>query len=462
MSDTKDPEKQERPKIIIWTQWLAACAVSLAPIVSGLANGWTSPYLAQLTSTTADVSTKLTENEASWIASLLNLGRVFGALIGAVIQEYVGRKKQLVIGGLPLALSWVFSICATSVTWLYISRFCSGIGSGMVWLSLVLYLGEIADPKIRGALISMNVNAASVGMFLGNVMGPYLSMEMFAYVSLVPNILFMALVSLIPESPYHYVLHGDIDKAEASLKWFRREADVKAEMRELQDFVDGAESSIIMRLKSFILPGNLKKVIILFILNVFVHASGYATINAYAEIIVIKSGMNLTASVVVMILGFATIIAGTSATVIVDRFGRRSLLMISGLGVAISLGLLGLHFHILSIGIESSILEWLPLTSMLCYNIFLACGFVSVPGALLGEMFPADLKTLASLLLGCGNAMLSFISTKSFQPFIDLIGEKFVFWSFGFIVLSCVPYVYYFIPETKGKSLLQIQKSIKK
>lgn len=95
-------------------------------------------------------------------------------------------------------------------------------------------------------------------MFLGNAMGPYLSMEMYGYVSLIPNILFIVLFSLIPESPYHYALHGNIDEAEASLKWFRREADVKAEMQELQDFVDGARTNIITKLKNFLLPGKLK------------------------------------------------------------------------------------------------------------------------------------------------------------------------------------------------------------
>lgn len=103
--------------------------------------------------------------------------------------------------------------------------------------------------------ISTNINAASVGMFLGNAMGPYLSMEMYGYVSLIPNILFVVLFSLIPESPYHYALHGNIDETEASLKWFRREADVKAEMQELQDFVDGARTGIITKFKNFLLPG---------------------------------------------------------------------------------------------------------------------------------------------------------------------------------------------------------------
>lgn len=101
----------------------------------------------------------------------------------------------------------------------------------------------------------MNVSVASVGAFLGNAMGPYLSMEMFAYVSLVPNILFVVLFSLIPESPYHYALDGNIDEAEASLKWFRRKADVKAELQQLQDFVDGARTAFLTKLKDFILPG---------------------------------------------------------------------------------------------------------------------------------------------------------------------------------------------------------------
>lgn len=68
-------------------------------------------------------------------------------------SEYVGRKRVLLLSGLPLASSWVFNICATSVTWLYLSRFCSGIGSGMLWPAMSLYLGEVADPAIRGSLV---------------------------------------------------------------------------------------------------------------------------------------------------------------------------------------------------------------------------------------------------------------------------------------------------------------------
>ncbi|XP_024892166.1 facilitated trehalose transporter Tret1-like [Temnothorax curvispinosus] len=462
MSCTKDPEVPAGRKITVWPQWLTAFAISLETIVSGLANGWASPYLAQLTSTTADVPLKLTDIEASWIASLLSLGRVIGALLGAFCQEYTGLKKVLLLSGLPLLSSWILNICATSITWLYLSRFCSGIGSGIMWPAVSLYLGEIANPAIRGSLISLNVNIASMGMFLGNAMGPYMSMEMFGYVSLLPNILFMVLFSLIPESPYHYALHGNIDEAEASLKWFRREADVKAEIQELQDFVDGASTSVLMKLKAFLLPVNLKNIFIMLGLNIFVQASSFSTINAYTEIIVISTKVSITPSIVVMALCFATVAAGFITILLVDRFGRKNLLILSSIGVTVSFAALGLHFHLLSLNFDPVSLTWLPIASLLSFNIFVSCGLSTVPSTLVGEMFPANLKNLASLCIFSSNALLSFAFVKSYQPFINLAGETIVFWSYGLFVLGAVPYVRYLIPETTGKSLLEIQQAIKK
>lgn len=462
MSCTKDPETPNNRKITVWPQWLTALAISLETIVSGLANGWASPYLAQLTSAEADVPLKLTDIEASWVASFLSLGRVIGALIGAFCQEYTGLKKVLLLSSLPLLSSWILNICATSVTWLYISRFCSGIGSGIMWPALSLYLGEIANPAIRGSLISLNVNAASMGMFLGNTMGPYLSMEMFSYVSLMPNILFMVLFSLIPESPYHYALHDNIDEAEASLKWFRREADVKAEIRELQDFVDGASTNVLTKLKAFLLPANLKNILVMFGLNVFVQGSSFSTVNAYAEIIVISTKVNITPSIIVMAMCFATVVAGFIATLLVDKFGRKNLLILSSVGVAISFIALGLHFYLLSLNFNSEKLTWLPITALLSFNLFVSCGLATVPSTLIGEMFPANLKNLASLFLFSSSALFSFIFVKSYQPFVNLAGETIVFWSYGLFVLGAVPYVRYLIPETTGKSLLEIQQSIKK
>ncbi|XP_017884524.1 facilitated trehalose transporter Tret1-like [Ceratina calcarata] len=458
----EDPKKNANDKITVWPQWLATCTLSLVVIGSGLANGWASPYLAQLTSTEANMPLRLTDAEASWVASLLNLGRLVGALLSAVCQEFMGRKMVLLLGGLPLLASWIFSICATSVMWLYTSRFCSGIGSGITWTALTLYLSEIADPKIRGSLISMNVNASTLGMFLGNAMGPYLSMEMFGYVSLVPNVLFMILFSLIPESPYHYVLHGDIEKAEASLKWFRREADTKAEIQELQEFVAGVQTNIFLKLREFLTPSNLKKPLVVMGVYVFFHVSGYSALMSYAEIILTKSQITIEPSLVVTLLGTSMIIAGSMATFLIDKLGRRCLLILSCIGTSVSLALLGLHFQLLELGYSSVSLTCLPIISLLLFNFALGIGLQPIPSTLVGEMFTANMKNIASTFINCNNALLSFASAKTYQPFLDLVGDKFVYWTYSVSVLLSVPYVYFLLPETTGKSLLEIQRAIKK
>lgn len=98
--------------------------VALSTINIGLANGWTSPYLAQLTDENALF--RVTDEEASWIASLLPLGRLLGAIIGPLILEYVGSKMSILSTGLPMIVSWICIIFATSPTWLYVSRILSG------------------------------------------------------------------------------------------------------------------------------------------------------------------------------------------------------------------------------------------------------------------------------------------------------------------------------------------------
>lgn len=232
----------------------------------------------------------------------------------------------------------------------------------------------------------------------------------------------------------------------------------------LYQFTELTEFRLANRLKLsdiFSVSANLKNVLIMFGLNVFVYGSAYSTINSYAEIIVINTGVNITPSIVVMVLGFSTIVAGSTAVLVVDRFGRKNLLIVSSIGSTISLATLGLHFHLLSLAFDPEKLTWLPITSLLAFNIFVSYGLMSVPSALLSEMFPARLKNLASLCIASTNAILSFMFAKTYQPFLDLAGETIVFWSYGLIVLAAVPYVWYFIPETKGKSLLKIQQSLK-
>ena len=119
----------------------------------GIMSGWSSPYLARLTAPGSPIP--LTSEEASWVASLLNLGRFLGAICGAISVNYLGSKKSLQLAILPITGCWIFTMAANSVIWLYVARASGGFGLGVTYSSLALYVGEVALPEIRGAIVSL-------------------------------------------------------------------------------------------------------------------------------------------------------------------------------------------------------------------------------------------------------------------------------------------------------------------
>ena len=169
----------------------------------GISSGWTSPYLARLTA--PDSPLPLTLEEASWVASLLNLGRFTGAFVGAVSVGYLGSKRTMLLTLLPIGFCWVLTILADRAAWLYAARLCGGLGLGMTYSSFPLYLGEVALPEIRGSLVSLAACGGTFGIMVGNIVGSYLSLELSAAIYLAPCLALMVLFYWLPESPHHLV-----------------------------------------------------------------------------------------------------------------------------------------------------------------------------------------------------------------------------------------------------------------
>lgn len=99
----------------------------------------------------------VTMDQAAWVVSSLTLGRLFGAIFGSVTVNYFGSKTTILITSLPMSLCWLFTIVANRVEWLYAARSLAGFGMGMTFSSFSLYLGEIADSSIRGALVGLGM-----------------------------------------------------------------------------------------------------------------------------------------------------------------------------------------------------------------------------------------------------------------------------------------------------------------
>ncbi|KAK1131700.1 hypothetical protein K0M31_015861 [Melipona bicolor] len=426
----------------------------------GLMIGWTSPYLAQLTEEDAELH--ITDDEASWVVSLLPFGRLFGATAGSIIMEYYGSKRSLLISGIPIMISWICIIFADSAFWLYMSRICAGITFGMFFSCFALYIGEIAASNIRGALVSTIVNGMPLGSLIGNVMGSYVSMMCFGLVSLILTVCFMIIFPLLPQSPYHYVRENNAIEAKKTIQWYCRKSNVNVELEAIENFVRSSEqSSLRDKIAQITERKNRRAFSVIIVLFIFMQLSGISTVTFYMEIIIRSAKVTfLKPATIVIISSGIGIVVGWISVYLIDRYGRRILMAVSCGFVIVSMILLGLHFMLLEQNFDPKSLEWLSIVAMIMFML-MSIGIVPVPTTMLSELFPDDLKSLAGFTASITSAIFSFMSSRTYQPLVDLMTEKYVFWMYAFIMVLCLVYSIVEMPETKGKTLQEIQDMLR-
>ncbi|CAD1478321.1 unnamed protein product, partial [Heterotrigona itama] len=418
----------------------------------GLMIGWTSPYLARLTAEDADL--RITDDEASWVVSLFPFGRLFGAIAGSIIMEYYGSKRSLLISGIPIMISWICIIFADSAVWLYMARISAGITFGMFFSCFALYIGEIATSNIRGALVSTIVNGMPLGSLIGNVMGSYVSMMCFGLVSLMLTVCFMMILPLLPQSPYYYVRDNNAIEAKKTIQWYHRKSNVNVELEVIENFVrSSGPRSLRDKIAQINERKNRRAFSIIILLFIFMQLSGMNTVMFYMEIIIRSANVTLLkpATVVIISSGIG-IVVGWISVYLIDRHGRRILMAVSCGCVILSLMLLGLHFMLLEQNFDPKSLEWLPIVAMILFML-MSIGIVPVPTTMLSELFPDDLKSLAGFTASITSALFAFISSRTYQPLVDLMSEKYVFWVYAFVMILCLVYSIVEMPETKGKTL---------
>lgn len=125
----------------------------------------------------------------------------------------------------------------------------------------------------------------------------------------------------------------------------------------------------------------------------------------------------------------------------------------------VSMALLGLHFFLLDYYYDPANLEWLVILALLMFTM-MCLGLTPVPSTILSEIFPSDLKSLAGFIGGITSAMFAFVASRTYQPLVDLISEKYVFWFYAIIIMISMVYSLTMVPETKGKTLQVIPSHI--
>lgn len=371
---------------------------------------------------------------------------------------------SLLVGGVPLFLSYILIIIAWNPYVLYAARGIGGIGQGIAYVICPMYIGEIADKEIRGTLGSFIKLMVTFGELYAHAIGPFVSYQLLGYSCLLIPLIFFISFPWMPESPYYLLMKNRQNEALMSLKRLKR----CASKNQLETDIDQMQKIVVRDLNNrgrfwdlFGTPGNRRAVIISIGLQFVLQFSGIAAIESYTQEILEEGDAGLPASMSVILLSVLQLIAGLGAVVLVDKLGRRPLLIITTLLAAIALTITG-GFYLVKVqfGVDMTGYGWLLHSSVIFYELIIALGLNPLPYMMLGELFPTSVKGAAVSLANLMSSLFAFIVSKMYQVISDNWG---VYAAFGWFAIICyigVIFIALIVPETKGKSLLEIQEEL--
>ncbi|XP_063914995.1 facilitated trehalose transporter Tret1-like isoform X2 [Zophobas morio] len=434
-----------------------AIAGTLTIITSGMHYGWPSPslpILERLENSTFSIS----PDEGSWIAVMPLIVALIGALLAASIVDILGRKRTIIATCLPFFAAWIMIAFSHSLPVLYVARFIAGVADGLAFTVVPMYIGEIADPKIRGLLGSGVSTSWIFGILLINVVGSYLSITTTALVSSVVPILALLTFIWMPESPYHHVMKGEFEEAKKSLQVLRGRDDVDNELSRVSKAVIAQTQNTGKFLDLFTTKSNRKAVYIIMVLRGAQQFSGATAITFYTQSIFKEAGEDISSELATIIYYTVQFLLNILCNSIVDKAGRRPLLILSLLGSALALFVEGTYFFIKTqTTIDVAPFSFLSVISLIGFVVFFSSGMQSIPILMLGELFPANVKAFALCLADIYFCVIATVVSKFFQIVKDSFGIYVPFYAFTGSCLLGLVFIVLFVPETKGKSLEEIQ-----
>lgn len=425
--------------------------------------GWSSPVVFKITQNdTNKYDFDVSKTQGDWVSSLINLGAAAVCFPIGLIMDAIGRKKTMLLLVIPFTLGWLLITFATSVGMLMAGRFITGVAGGAFCVTAPAYNSEIAQDSIRGTLGSFFQLMITVGILFAYAVGSYTSVFVFNILCTLIPIIFGLVFFFMPESPNFLVTKGRSDEAKDALIRLRgRNYDVDSELSNLQMKADLAKSQPVSFASAITKKTALKALLICYALMLFQQLSGINAVIFNTSAIFDSAGATIPAAIATIIIGVIQVIATFTSSVVVDRLGRRILLLFSALVMCLCSTALGVFFFLKDThGDKSSIVEaisWLPLLSLSLFIIAFSLGFGPIPWMMAGELCLIDIKAFVGSTAGTLNWLLSFTVTSTFNSLNASIGSGQVFWMFAGIMLVGFVFIFFVVPETKGKSVDEIQ-----
>ena len=361
-----------------------------------------------------------------------------------------------------MIIGWVLVLFADSVAYLYVSRLMCGSATGFVFYYVVqTYLGEIASDKIRGSILSLTSIFAKLGFLFTYAIGPFVSIYTMAWILLLPPLLFYAAFFWSPETPYYLLGKGKHDEALKVLVRLRKRSNVE---EELQQMAEAVKLSIAKQgsYKELLAPDNRRSLIIMLMLAFGSQACGSETLLVYSELIFRKIGNDfIEPSYANIVFGVVFVLGTVIANLLIDRLGRRKLLLFSVSVMAGCSSLLTVFFNYQKNDFDVQSITWLPTCSLLFMIFGVGSGIATLLLSFVGEIFAKHMKGIAGVIFTIVVSASSFAFSKLFQYMTDSFGYDSMFGIFAGFAFIYIPIYWWIIPETKGKPLDVILNELK-
>jgi SP family sugar:H+ symporter-like MFS transporter len=410
------------------------------------------------------------------VASVL-LGCAVGAFGAGRVADFVGRRRAMVFNAVLFLASAVATGAANAARVFIAARVAGGIAIGAASVLAPLYIAEVAPARMRGRLASLQQLAIVLGLF-----GAFLSNAIIAgvaggagasfwmgapawrwmfWMEAVPAAAFLVGTLLIPESPRFLIFRGQRERAREIFARIGVEADRL--VLEVEQSLKGEHRP---RLSDLIIPGTRRIAPVLWVgmgLAAFQQFVGINIIFYYGEILWKAAGATEQWALRINLLtGLVNILATIPAIMLIDRIGRKPLLLWGSIGMAVTLGAMAAVFGAAAVGAEGKPLltHAAAVTGLIAANLYIVAFGVSwgpVMWVLLGEMFPNQVRGAALAVSGATNWVANFAVTVTFLPMLGAFGLGGAYAFYAIAAAISLPFVWAAVRETKGKTLEQMK-----
>jgi SP family galactose:H+ symporter-like MFS transporter len=391
-----------------------------------------------------------------FVVSCVLVGAVGGAVVGGMLADRFGRRRLIMATAALFVAAAIGTALAPTLPLLIAGRIAIGVAIGIASFVTPLYIAEISPAKLRGRLVSVNQLALTSGIVLAFLVdyalaGAHAWRVMFGLASIPAAVLGLGMIWL-PESPRWLLSCQRTEAARLVLKKIRDPSEVKGELTEIQEGLKAQNGGVADLLKPMIRPALIVGVV----LAIFQQITGINTVIYYAPTIFGLAGFkSASASILASVsVGVVNVILTGVAVMLMDRVGRRPLLLVSLAGMVLGLGTLGLAFALPQL---AGSIGWLAVASLMLYVGSFAIGLGPVFWLLISEIYPLKVRGLAMSVATVANWGTNLLVALTFLTLIHAAGVALTFWLFALTGIGAWIFIWFLVPETKGKSLEQIE-----